>query len=46
MTGGGGKYICGRPGEEDVECVAGGNQEFYWAIIELRHLQIPSLISQ
>lgn len=46
MDGGAGEYIYGRPGEGGIECVAGGNQEFYWAIIGLRHLQIPGLISQ
>lgn len=35
---GGGKYPWGRPAEEEVECVAGGNLEFCWARLGLRHV--------
>ena len=33
----GDKYICGRLEEEEVEYLACGSQEFYWAILGLRH---------
>lgn len=35
---GGGKYIGGIPGKEEVEYMVGRNQESSWATLELRCL--------
>lgn len=43
---GSGMYAWGRLGKEEVEHVAGGNQEFCWARLGLRHCLGTSLVSQ
>lgn len=44
--GGGGKYTHGDLGREEVQCVAGGNQQSYWAVLGSRYLLGPGFISQ